>query len=220
MSFYETDIKVANGSPGTASRLYARTFKRVIDVTLVVLSLPIVLPLLLLLGFAVALDGGSPIYSQKRLGRGGREFRIWKLRTMVPNADLHLVKYLAENPEARAEWSIKQKLEHDPRITLVGRALRKSSFDELPQLINVLTGDMSLVGPRPMMVEQKALYPGRAYFALRPGITGPWQVSDRNSCSFASRAAFDSTYYKTVSFRTDLGLLVATTRVILRGTGC
>ncbi|ETX13225.1 sugar transferase [Roseivivax halodurans JCM 10272] len=191
-----------------------------LDISLVVLLLPIVLPLLVLLAALVALDGGNPIYSQKRVGRAGHVFRIWKLRTMVPNADIQLAKYLAENPEARAEWAVKQKLTNDPRITKVGCILRKASLDELPQIFNVLTGDMSLVGPRPMMPDQKPLYPGRAYFVLRPGITGPWQVSDRNMTSFAARAQYDTVYYKSVSFIGDLRLLMATMRVVMRGTGC
>jgi lipopolysaccharide/colanic/teichoic acid biosynthesis glycosyltransferase len=203
-----------------ASRIYRRRLKRVLDLALVILSLPVVLPVVALLAALVALDGCNPFYTQKRLGRGGRIFRIWKLRTMVPDADAHLARHLASDPEARREWTVKQKLTHDPRITPMGRLLRKTSLDELPQLWNVLLGDMSLVGPRPMMVDQKPLYPGRAYFALRPGLTGPWQVSDRNACSFADRAAYDAAYHRAVSLREDVRLLVATVRVVLRGTGC
>ena len=205
---------------GSRARPYARRYKHLLDVSLVVLILPIVIPLVLILACLVACDGGNPVYSQKRVGRAGRVFRLWKLRTMVPNADIQLAKYLAENPEARAEWAVKQKLTNDPRITRVGSILRKTSLDELPQIFNVLSGDMSLVGPRPMMLDQKPLYPGRAYFALRPGITGPWQVSDRNASSFAARAEYDIAYYKSVSFTGDIRLLMATTRVVMCGTGC
>lgn len=201
-------------------RLYAGSLKRVLDVTLVVVALPVVVPLIALLALLVALDGHNPFYTQMRLGRAGRSFRMWKLRTMVCDAETRLQDYLIENPAARAEWQEKQKLACDPRITPIGRFLRKSSFDELPQLLNILTGDMSLVGPRPMMVDQQPLYPGRAYYALRPGITGPWQVSERNATSFAARVRFDTDYYKTLSFGNDLRLLGATLRVMLRGTGC
>lgn len=199
--------------------IYRNGVKRFLDVVAVLLTAPIVLPLILLMALGVALDGHSPFYSQKRLGKGGRVFTMWKLRSMVPGADAKLESYLAANPAARAEWDSTQKLKHDPRITRVGRFIRKCSADELPQLWNVLTGDMSLVGPRPMMPSQAPLYPGLAYYALRPGITGPWQVSARNDCSFAERARFDTDYDRRVSLGTDLGLLFATVRVVLRATG-
>jgi exopolysaccharide production protein ExoY len=112
-----------------------------------------------------------------------------------------------------------QKLKEDPRITPVGRVLRKISLDELPQLFNVLTGDMSLVGPRPIMVNQKALYPGQRYYDLRPGLTGLWQVSDRNECSFAGRSRFDDIYHRTMSFGIDLRIIGQTVSVVFRGTG-
>ncbi len=142
-----------------------------------------------------------------------------KLRTMVPNADEIFEDYLANNPEAREEWDSTQKLKNDPRITKFGRILRKSSLDELPQLWNVLTGEMSLVGPRPMLPVQRELYPGLAYYALRPGITGPWQVSDRNTVEFSKRAEFDREYYVQMSFATDIGLLFKTVGVVFKGTG-
>jgi lipopolysaccharide/colanic/teichoic acid biosynthesis glycosyltransferase len=234
MSFYDpvVDALRISSSPDPSSRiqslqtrpssrrLYAGFLKRVFDVTAVLLALPIVLPLVALLALLVAFDGCNPFYSQLRIGRAGRPFRLWKLRTMVCDAEARLAEHLERNPAARREWDHKQKLACDPRITLMGRFLRKSSLDELPQLFNVLSGEMSLVGPRPMMVDQKTLYRGRAYYALRPGITGPWQVSERNATGFADRVQFDTTYYKTLSFANDLRLLAATLRVMLRGTGC
>jgi exopolysaccharide production protein ExoY len=138
---------------------------------------------------------------------------------MVPNADAVLNDYLDANPGARAEWDKTQKLKNDPRITASGRIIRKTSIDELPQLINVVRGEMSLVGPRPMMVEQRALYPGLAYYAMRPGITGFWQTSTRNESSFAERAVFDSAYFRDMSLRTDLRVLVKTVAVVIAGTG-
>lgn len=200
-------------------RLYRRTFKRVIDVAFVLLIAPFVLPMVLALCVLIALDGSSPFYTQLRVGKGGRTFRLWKLRSMVPDADERLARHLADNEAARMEWNAYQKLASDPRITTLGLALRKTSFDELPQLWNVLKGDMSLVGPRPMMPEQRDLYPGHAYYALRPGVTGPWQVSDRNTATFAQRAEFDTAYERNVSFATDVRLLIATVGVVLRGTG-
>ena len=199
--------------------LYRRSAKRVIDVVLVSLAAPFILPLVALLALLVARDGGQPFFRQDRIGMDGRVYRMWKLRTMVPNADARLEEHLQGDPAARAEWNSKQKLLADPRITRLGRVLRKTSLDELPQLLNVFRGDMSLVGPRPMMVSQQRLYPGRDYYRLRPGVTGLWQVSDRNASTFADRAKFDTVYNRTLSFGLDLGILVSTVRVVFRGTG-
>lgn len=218
----DTAIATLSNAPATMNNqrhIYRRVTKRVLDVTVVLLALPIVLPLILLLAAVVALEGGRPFYTQDRIGQGGRLFRIWKLRSMVRDADARLEEHLRADPEARAEWDETQKLKCDPRITRVGQILRKSSLDELPQLWNVLKGDMSLVGPRPMMPSQASLYPGTAYFELRPGITGPWQVSERNGTSFAARASYDSAYLNSISLNEDVRILAATVRVILRATG-
>lgn len=194
--------------------------KRALDLALILtFSVPVLL-LVGLLALLVALDGGRPFYVQERLGRGGRVFRMWKLRSMVPDADACLERHLEADPAARSEWDHAQKLRRDPRVTRLGRLLRKSSMDELPQLLNVLKGEMSLVGPRPMMPSQHGLYPGTAYFRLRPGVTGAWQISTRHESSFAARARFDADYDRDLSLRTDLGILLATVRVVLRGTGC
>lgn len=199
---------------------YRNGGKRFFDVALVVLSLPVVLPLILLLACIVALDGHNPFYTQNRVGRNGRIFRLFKLRTMVPNAKASLKDYLAKNQEARMEWETNQKLRHDPRVTRVGQFLRRSSLDELPQLLNVLLGDMSMVGPRPMMIEQMPLYPSMSYYVLRPGITGSWQVSDRNGTTFAARATFDTDYNRQLTLWLDLRILFRTILVVVRGTGC
>ena len=216
------DRLMARSSAAAAalSAPYRSGLKRALDVALVLAaSLPILM-LVGLLALLVALDGGRPFYVQARLGRGGRVFRMWKLRSMVPDADLALARHLDADPAAQAEWALSQKLRQDPRVTRMGALLRKSSLDELPQFWNVLKGDMALVGPRPMMPDQRDLYPGTAYFRLRPGITGPWQVSSRNASSFADRARFDADYDRGLSLGTDLGLLAATVRVVLKGTGC
>lgn len=199
--------------------LYRHGIKRAIDVALIILALPFVVPLLAAMALAVMMDGHSPFYRQERVGRGGRIFSLLKIRTMVPNAKEKLEEYLDADPAARSEWEETQKLKCDPRITRVGAVLRKTSLDELPQLWNVLKGDMSIVGPRPMMPEQRALYPGHAYYELRPGITGPWQVSDRNEGSFAGRAKFDLGYYNDLSFVTDCSILLRTVAVVVKGTG-
>ena len=226
---FSTPIAAERNSSNTSAQkiayrpergFYNRFGKPVFDGVLVIISLPIVLPLIFIAACLVALDGKTPFYWQKRLGKDGREFSILKLRTMMPDADEALESYLRVNPKARLEWEHKQKLLQDPRVTWIGRILRKTSLDELPQLWNVLKGDMSLVGPRPMMGEQRDLYPSETYYRMRPGITGLWQVSDRNDTSFADRAAYDVEYYRNLSLRQDVSLLIRTFSVVLRGTGC
>jgi lipopolysaccharide/colanic/teichoic acid biosynthesis glycosyltransferase len=198
---------------------YRQAGKRALDLMVIVVFAPLVLSVVALLAALVALDGSKPFYSQKRIGRNGRVYTMWKLRSMVPDADARLEAHLVANPAARAEWNRDQKLKSDPRITTFGRILRKSSLDELPQLWNVLKGEMSLVGPRPMMPSQSVLYPGVDYYDLNPGITGMWQVSARNNSTFADRAQFDTQYNRALSLWTDIRLLGATVRVVLRATG-
>ena len=190
-----------------------------IDIVVVLISAPITLPLVAVLAILVRLDGASPFFHQQRVGRDGGYFKFWKLRTMVAGADQRLEEILAADPAARVEWNETQKLKSDPRITRLGRILRRTSADELPQLWNVLIGDMSLVGPRPMLPQQQTIYPGSAYFALRPGITGLWQISARNESSFASRATFDTRYANTMSFTVDILILIKTVGVVIHGTG-
>ncbi|MDB5540193.1 MAG: sugar transferase [Devosia sp.] len=211
--------------PGAKGRSRSRfdiypAAKRVIDVVGAALLILLAFPLLIVLVTAIRIGGSRVFYSQERLGRGGRTFRFWKFRTMVPDAELALARYLDQNPMAKAEWDLTQKLRRDPRVTPVGRILRKYSLDELPQLFNVLTGDMSLIGPRPMFPAQRPLYPGIPYGGLRPGITGLWQVTDRNACAFAERARFDYLYAETMSLRTDAWIVWRTAFVVCRGTGC
>ena len=177
-------------------------------------------PVVLLLALLISRDGHNPFYRQLRVGKNGQVFSMWKLRTMVHDAEQRLESHLARDQRAREEWDEKQKLTNDPRITSIGLLLRKCSLDELPQLWNVLSGDMSIVGPRPMMPEQSALYPGNAYYAMRPGLTGYWQISDRNKSTFAARAKFDNRYFEDVSLTTDVSIVLSTVGVVLRGTGC
>lgn len=204
---------------GRDAGLYRRFVKRLCDVIAVLLAAPIVLPLVAVLALLVRRDGGPAFYIQDRVGQGGHLFRCWKLRSMIPDADAELEAHLERHPEARREWAVHQKLKNDPRITPIGRIIRKMSLDELPQLWNVLCGDMSLVGPRPMMPEQSPLYSGGAYYRLRPGLTGFWQISERNGTAFADRAYYDDEYDNRLSFVTDTLVLISTVRVVLRGTG-
>ena len=199
-------------------KVYFRA-KRMFDCVAVLAAAPLVLPVIGTLAFFVRRDGEKAFYCQDRVGRNGKTFKLWKQRSMIPNAEAVLEQYLCENPAARAEWDANQKLRNDPRITRLGRYLRKYSIDELPQLLNVLLGDMSLVGPRPMCPEQQPYYPGTAYFFLRPGLTGPWQISDRNGCPFAERATYDTRYFHTMSFSTDMRIILRTAGVLVRGTG-
>lgn len=199
---------------------YRTVGKRGLDIAFVLAAMPVALLFILISAVVLWAEGGNPFYRQDRLGKNGKVFSILKLRTMVKNADERLAHYLENDPALKEEWEQTQKLKKDPRITRIGAALRATSLDELPQLWNVLKGDMSLVGPRPMMPEQLSLYGDkRAYFALQPGITGLWQVSVRNESEFSQRTKADAEYYRDVSLRQDLGLLLRTVGVVIRGTG-
>jgi exopolysaccharide production protein ExoY len=214
---FEGDAAVRR--PQAQFGLYRRYAKRVIDLIIVLMTLPAVIPVILILALYIKLDGGPAFYVQNRVGRGGRIFRMWKLRSMVLDADKKLQDLLDHDPDARSEWNDTQKLKRDPRITPVGQVIRKTSLDELPQIWNVLVGDMSLVGPRPFLPEQSAMYFGRDYYDLRPGLTGLWQVTDRNGTSFSARVVSDSRYNEQLSLKTDMGILLETMTVVLRGTG-
>lgn len=206
------------GRPRAASP-YPAIWKRLFDIGIVTMLAPLALIVIAALALLIRRDGGSAFFIQERIGMGGRIFRMWKLRTMVPDADSRLAAYLANDRLASAEWERTQKLTFDPRVTAIGRYLRKYSLDELPQLLNVLQGDMSVVGPRPMCPEQRDSYPGSEYYWLRPGMTGLWQVNARNMSSFAERAIYDTRYATTISFLVDVGILWKTASVVFRGTG-
>ncbi|MDA5094649.1 sugar transferase [Aliiroseovarius sp. KMU-50] len=205
--------------PKPEAGYYSRFGKRVLDIFIVLVSLPLVLPIIAISACVVMLDGSNPFYAQKRVGRGNKVFWMWKLRSMVPNAKETLSRVLNKDRAARLEWEKNQKLKNDPRITWFGHYIRKFSVDELPQIWNVLRGEMSIVGPRPMMPEQRSLYPGRSYYRFRPGLTGFWQVSDRNESSFAARSDHDRKYAKRVSIKTDILVILSTVKVVLHGTG-
>ena len=202
---------------------YETIGKRLIDIFAVLLAAPVVVPMIAVILAATWFQGGKPLYVQYRIGRGGKVFRCWKVRTMVQNAEKVLAELVASDPVIAREWHENQKLARDPRITRLGRFLRKTSLDELPQLWNVLNGTMSLIGPRPFLPEQRPLYadgnPDTAYYRLRPGISGLWQVSRRNAGSFRERVQYDEQYGLNVSFLSDVHILWRTFAVVLAATG-
>jgi exopolysaccharide production protein ExoY len=199
---------------------WQRLAKRTFDIVGSLAFLILFAPLLITIALCVGLTSGWPVhYRQTRIGRGGRWFHFYKFRSMVRASDQALRDHLRSDPAARAEWDAFQHLRKDPRITPVGRYIRKFSLDELPQFWNVLIGDMSLVGPRPCMQRQASLY-GDAwghYCAVRPGITGLWQVSGRNRLTFAQRVALDVKYIDEWSLRRDLSILLRTVRAVAAG---
>jgi len=170
-------------------------------------------PLLILVIAAIKLvQGGPALFSHERIGYGGRSFRCYKLRTMVVNGDEVLNRFLAEAPEAREEWLATRKLKNDPRTTRLGYLLRRSSLDELPQLINIIRGEMSCVGPRPIVADELPLYGPHAhsYLSARPGLTGAWQVSGRSRVDFSERVLMDARYVQNWTLGTDLLILLKT----------
>lgn len=195
--------------------------KRALDLLGAVALAVVFGPVILFVAAALWLEGGSVIYRHRRVGRDGRTFECLKFRTMVRNADRALWDVLESNPEMKVEWVTHHKLRRDPRVTRVGSLLRRTSLDELPQLWNVLRGEMSLVGPRPVVREELMRY-GRcqsAYLSARPGITGLWQVTGRNDTDYRRRVALDVYYVRNQSLRLDLYILLKTPRAVLGGDG-
>jgi exopolysaccharide production protein ExoY len=196
--------------------------KRMVDVGVASALILAFCPLFLLLALLVKLSDGGPVfYSHIRVGRNRHAFPCLKFRTMAVNSAELLRRHLAENAEAQDEWKLTQKLKNDPRITAAGRVLRKTSLDELPQLINILRGEMSIVGPRPVMRNEIRKYGQHAavYFRARPGLTGPWQVSGRNDVSYEARVAFDRYYVENWSLLTDMAIMLRTVPAVLLARG-
>ncbi|MCO6049151.1 sugar transferase [Mesorhizobium sp. RP14(2022)] len=196
--------------------------KRGFDIFGALCGLVALSPLFLLVAALVKLhDGGSIFYGHRRIGRGGTPFHCLKFRTMVPDGDTVLTLFLHANPEARAEWEETRKLKNDPRVTRVGQVLRKLSLDELPQLINILRGEMSIVGPRPVVRDELDMYGNSAiyYFKSRPGLTGLWQVSGRNDVSYDARIAFDQRYVENWSIGQDLRIIMKTIPAVYAARG-
>lgn len=209
-------------TPGTApSDDGADRTARAFDVAVALGALAFFAPLMLIIALLVRLSGGPVLYSQVRLGRGGRPFTCFKFRSMRVDGDDILRRVLTRDPLARAEWERDRKLRNDPRITVVGRLLRKTSLDELPQLFNVLDGSMSIVGPRPI-VQAEAYRYGRyfgAYCRVRPGITGLWQISGRNATTYRRRIACDVAYVRTKSLLRDVQIVLSTIPTVCLGRG-
>jgi exopolysaccharide production protein ExoY len=208
-------------SPDRTRRL-ERIGKRGLDIGIAGTALFLLLPLLLLIGLLVwAGDRKSPIFRHMRIGRGGRSFGCLKFRSMVTNGDAVLRAHLVADPTAQREWDETHKLTNDPRVTPLGAVLRKTSLDELPQLVNVLRGEMSLVGPRPIVQAELARY-GSAFptcFSVTPGVTGLWQVSGRSDCSYAERVALDLDYATRWSFSRDIAIMLRTIPAVLAQRG-
>ena len=195
--------------------------KRGLDIFLALLLLPVVAILALPVALLIALEGGKPIYGHLRVGWNGQLFRCYKFRTMIADADAALGTLLGQNPEARQQWLERHKLENDPRVTRLGRLLRETNLDEIPQIWNVLRGEMSWVGPRPVVVEELSRYGAHlpAYLACRPGITGLWQVSRRSDTPYSKRVTLDVDYARRWSFTRDLVILFLTIPRILAPNG-
>jgi len=196
--------------------------KRALDIIGAGVGLVLLAPFFLIVALLVRADGGPAFFAHQRVGRGGKLFGCLKFRSMVINSQARLEALLASDPAARAEWEATRKLKNDPRITRIGRFLRSTSLDELPQLINVLRGEMSLVGPRPVQEAEIDRYYGASaahYMAVRPGITGLWQVSGRSETSYESRVALDVSYVSRPSLLADISILLRTPVAVLSRRG-
>jgi len=208
--------------PSKLSRRGAQRMKRIVDIALALMLGVLALPLMVLIALAIVVESGRPVFfTQKRVGKGGKRFRLWKFRSMVQTGHDVLAQHLMSHPRIAQEWRLRRKLRFDPRVTRVGRLLRRTSLDELPQLWNVLRGDMSMVGPRPVVPDELPRY-GRAaalYLRVNPGLTGLWQVSGRNDTTYARRVELDGYYIRRWSPALDFIVLLKTVRVVLLGKG-
>jgi Undecaprenyl-phosphate galactose phosphotransferase WbaP len=218
--FFNHDVILMTRSSGLEQPL-PRFMKRGFDLVISGAAIVVLSPLLLVLAALVKLDGGPVLFGQKRLGLGGKHFTCLKFRSMVPDAEKVLDSYLAQNAEARKEFNKYCKLRDDPRITRIGKTLRKLSLDELPQLLNVVNGDMSLVGPRPILSAELNHYHHDIafYYRVRPGITGLWQVSGRNDITYAKRVRMDGWYVRNWSLWHDIAILCKTVPALLNRKG-
>ncbi|QXQ07595.1 sugar transferase [Sphingosinicellaceae bacterium] len=217
------DDSAAADSDAVSVAVIGAWIVRTIDLVIATAALIVLAPVLL--GLSVALwmqDGGAPIFVHWRIGKGGIPFPCLKLRTMVVDSEHRLKEHLETNAAAAQEWAQDRKLRDDPRVTPLGSFLRKSSLDEIPQLLNVLYGQMSLVGPRPIVAAEIPRYGRyfREYCRVRPGITGLWQVSGRNAVSYQRRVALDTVYARNKSLAVDLFILGRTIPAVVSGRGC
>lgn len=214
----ETDRRVAAEEAGPVGG----NFKRAMDIVIALAALALLSPIfLMVVGLLKLNNRGSVVFGHQRVGYRGRPFQCLKFQTMVSNGDQVLADHLKRNPAARLEWEADRKLRDDPRVTPIGRALRSSSLDELPQLINVLQGSMSIVGPRPIVSAEIERYGSRfsSYIACRPGITGLWQVSGRSNCVYERRVELDDAYARSWSVARDVAIMVKTAGVVISREG-
>ncbi|WP_212524289.1 sugar transferase [Actibacterium sp. MT2.3-13A] len=196
--------------------------KRVFDKVFAVAALVFFAPFILLVAAAILIADGRPVfYGHRRVGLDGRSFQCLKFRTMARNSDILLQKHLRDDPAARAEWQATRKLSRDPRVNCLGAFLRKTSLDELPQFWNVLRGEMSVVGPRPVVIEEATFYKGHFadYISVLPGVTGAWQVSGRSNTTYDERVSMDVDYVRNRSFWGDMRIVLKTVSVILTQKG-
>jgi exopolysaccharide production protein ExoY len=197
--------------------------KRAFDIIFSLCVITLGFPVYILIGLAILLTSGNKvIYSHQRIGRGGIPFRCYKFRTMKKNSEIHLKTLLENSPALRKEWALNRKLKNDPRVTLIGSFLRKTSLDELPQFFNVLKGDLSVVGPRPVVKSELInFYQHKAakILSVRPGLTGLWQISGRSDTSYQTRILLDEKYIDNRNFRTDLELILKTLPAMIKSKG-
>jgi exopolysaccharide production protein ExoY len=218
---WREDVRNPTVEPAAAPLSRYAVTKRALDIVGAIVLAAVFSPLVLAIAVLMRREGGSIIYKHRRIGRDGRAFECLKFRTMVPNADQVLRELLERDPAIKAEWVRDHKLRSDPRVTRLGRFLRRTSLDELPQLWNVMRGEMSLVGPRPVVREELLRYGRnvRIYLAAKPGITGLWQVKGRNDTDYRRRVVLDTYYVRNQNLALDLYILLKTTRVVLGGSG-
>jgi lipopolysaccharide/colanic/teichoic acid biosynthesis glycosyltransferase len=217
-----TQASVSRSSRAGESRSADLALTTAMNMALALLALVFLLPVMLLVALAVyCQDGGPILFAHRRIGLNGRTFPCLKFRSMAVDAEQRLAALLVSDPAARAEWERDHKLRQDPRVTPLGAFLRKTSLDELPQLFNVLRGEMSLVGPRPIVEAEVVKYGRRfrSYCAVKPGITGLWQVSGRNDTSYRTRVALDCVYARRRSFSLDAYIIAATVPAVLTRKG-
>ena len=221
MSFLFSQEMLILGLNNSLTKPLSRFLKRFFDVVVSFVLLVLLSPVFLILGILISRDGGAPIYGHERVGCNGRKFKCLKFRSMVKNSQQVLQDLLENDPVARAEWDKDFKLKDDPRITRLGSFIRKTSVDELPQLLNVLVGQMSLVGPRPIVEEELARYKENVdyYLLAKPGMTGLWQVSGRNDVDYDKRVYFDAWYVKNWSLWNDIAILFKTVKVVFVRSG-
>lgn len=221
INFLEHDDVSATQVSYPDAKFYTAYGKRLFDIFFSIIILLCLLPIIALLAMLAMCDGGKPFFGHQRVGKGGRVFKCWKIRSMIPDAEARLQEHLRNNPAASDEWAENFKLNNDPRITRFGSFLRKSSLDELPQLWNILKGEMSFVGPRPVTHSELDLYGAakECYHSMFPGLTGLWQVSGRNDTSYRERVMLDVHYAMTHNFLMDVRIILATIGVIVKRTG-